>query len=253
MQAVRQDSYRKAVRQLKEEKRERHAWEPCENYRLLVCQQAWQAWRALPNSVKVWISVDDMISHGMWVCYQYITKHFNSKRSNSITTGLQHILHNMYIHEYIETYGAWKRGWHRDELKNMYSVRIDSIESLREDSTEGNKFLEHISALVTSEDTILDNILTKCYVIPAMESIYQNASDKLKNEIVDWFWQRKQKVHLKSKPFQIAAKEFRSLADQQKLKCDDCIHLVRSPECLDTLSRTIFGIAYDNVCSPVVN
>ena len=86
-----------------------------------------------------------------------------------------------------------------------------------------------------------------------MHEIYLNASQELKVSMVDWFWYKKDKVHLKSKPFQIAAKEFRVLAQQQQLTHIDCLHLVRSPSCLDKLSRTIFEIPYDHHCSPIVN
>ena len=246
-------TYKTIVQQLKVEAKARKDWKPCEQYYKLVCQQAWKAWKRLPHSVKIWITIDDLINHGMAVAYQYITKHYDAKRSASITTGLVHVLHNFYIYEYLEVYGAWKRGWEKDKVGTMRSVEIQSLDEMKEQEREGRKFIEHISALVTSEDTIIDSMLTKCYVIPAMEQIYSNASPDLKREIVQWFWYKSAKVHLNNKPFQKAAKEFRSLAYAQQLTCNDALHLVRSPECLDVLSRALFQIPYDSKCSPVVN
>lgn len=238
--------------QLNVEARERRAYQPCENYRRLVCQQAWIAWRRLPAHTKSWIQIDDMINHGMWLVYRYITKEYNRKRSNSITTGLVHILHNVFIYDYVATYGAWKRGWEKTKDGKLVPMYMNSLEGIQEQEEETGRPLG-IPDLVVSEDTIIDNVLTKCFVVPAMEKIYNNASDQLKNEIVEWFWYKKQKVHLKSKPFQTAAKEFRVLADQQNLKYYDCLHLVRSPECLNTMSHAIFNIPYDNHCVPIVN
>src|ERR1039458_1870874 len=118
------NTYKTIVQQLKVEAKARKDWKPCEQYYKLVCQQAWKAWKRLPHSVKIWITIDDLINHGMAVAYQYITKHYDAKRSASVTTGLVHVLHNFYIYEYLEVYGAWKRGWEKDKVGTMRSVEI---------------------------------------------------------------------------------------------------------------------------------
>jgi hypothetical protein len=255
---------REAVKQLKVEAKERQAWEPCENYRKLVCQEAWRAWRRLPAHTKSWIQVEDMINHGMWLVYRYINKvtlskaglpiAFDGIRSKKISTGLQHVLHNVFIFDYIATYGAWKRGWEKSKDGKLVPLYMNSLEGMQEKEHEtGANAIAVIPDLVTSSDSIINNTLTKCYVIPAVEQVYHQASLELKQEIVQWFWYKSTKVHTKGKPFQERAKEFRFLADKQKLTCNDCLHLVRSPDCLDTLSRNLFQIPYDHNCTPVFN
>jgi hypothetical protein len=248
---------RQVVKQLNAEAKERQAWAPCENYRRLVCQEAWRAWRRLPAHTKSWIQIEDMINHGMWLTYRYITKNFDPKRSNSITTGLVHVLHNVFIYDYVATYGAWKRGWEKTKDGKLVPLYMNSLEGMQEKEREDDIYtgsrLGTIPDLITSEDSIVDNVLTRCYVIPAIEQVYAQASLELKKEIVQWFWYKSSKVHTKGKPFQERAKEFRFLAYQQKLTCDDCLHLVRSPECLNVLSMNLFEIPYDHVCTPVFN
>lgn len=245
---------RQVALEYKQLDKEKQALQQCESYRRLVCQQAWRAWRILPAHVKAWIQIDDLINHGMWLTYKYITKKYDPSRSKSITTGLVHLIHNVFIYDYIAVYGSWKRGWEKTKDGTLVPLYMNSLEGMQETENEtGRALVSSISDLITPEDPIVDNAITRCFVIPTMEKLYAEASPELKNEIVQWFWYKSLKVHTKGKPFQKMAKEFRQLAGEFNLECDDCLHLMRSPDCLDTLARTIFGVPYDHTCSPVVN
>lgn len=243
---------------------------PIDGYRRLVMQEAWRAWRQLPFSTRTWLGIDDMIESGMWITYQYLNWHYNfndkcarqhppgftKDKSQSVTTGLYHCLHNMYIREYIEVYGAWKRGWEMKDGK-LVSVKLTSLQALQDRmSQDGQATMDdvvgQIPELYTSEDHILDNMLTECFVVPALTRVYQQASPKLQQGFVDWFWYSSDKVHTKGRPFRKMAKEFRELCQKERLHCEDCIHVVRSPQCLNSLSHNIFSIPYDHSCIPVV-
>lgn len=245
--------YKQALKSLRIEAKERKLYAPCENYRRLVCQQAWAAWRRLPAHTKAWIEIDDMINHGMLIVYKYITEQYDSKRSSSITTGLHHILHNMYIYDYVAVYGSWKRGWEKGKDGKLAPLHMHSIEAMQAKEYGDGLSMPHIDTFMfTSESSIVNNVLTKCFVVPAMQQVYSEASEDLKKQIVEWFWQKSEKIHPNGKPFKKMAKEFRVLADAQDLHFQDCLHLVRSVECLDSLSRNIFQIPYDETCSPVM-
>lgn len=162
------------------------------------------------------------------------------------------------INKYIEKYGAERRGWiYSQEKGKMVSVQMYSIQALQESFDQEGKnrddIVYHIPDLVVGPKPIVDNLMTECVVVPALSRIYSQASDDLKGKMVEWFWYTKDKYHVKSKSFKEASKEFRHLCRSESIVCDDCVHLVTSPRCLDSLSRTIFGIPYDNGCYPIVN
>lgn len=229
-----------------EKKRFNYALTERERYRKIVAKQAWMAWRALPFNVRTWIGVEDMIEHGMWTAFKFFWRgRYDASRSDAVITSLYHYLHNMYIRDYVSVYGAWKRGW---EMRNGKYVSLTMV-SLQGMQARLDKTLDEvvgdIPSLVTTEDSIIQNMETNCFVIPALVKVYKQATPKLQSEIVTWFLAQDSKIHTKSKPFQRLAGEFRELCMKEHVKCDDCIHLVTSPVCLDSLSRELCGIPYD--------
>lgn len=237
-----------------------------ELYRRMVAKAAWAAWRSLPMQTRTWIEVEDMIEDGMLAAWKLANNPLRRRRFDpsrgEFSTVLHHKLHNYFIRNYIEKYGSQKSGWVfcRDKGK-LVSINILSLqgmqEKLRDNGTATMDDIVHsIPDLVVSPDTIMEDVMTECFVVPILQKIYTSSSDNLKQQFVDWFWYTRAKVHAKSRPFKQASKEFRSLCREENLTCDDCVHIVRSPTCLDSLSRRIFGIPYSpgsDGCYPIVN
>jgi hypothetical protein len=226
-----------------------------EQYRKLVAMQAWEAWRKLPMQTRIWIDVDDMIEDGMKEAWK-LTKTFNPSWA-SFGTAVYHRIHRYFINEYLEFHSAYKRGWmpatknHKAYSKtrhgNKVTFEFQSMEALMK--TSENESFESsgiFPALVTSPDSIFENVVTECFVIPTLEKVYKEATPRLQEMIYVWFLSTnvKERNCTKGKPFKKAAKEFRELCKHEQLSCNDCLHLVRSPSCLDKLSRDLFHIPY---------
>src|ERR1700758_3804652 len=88
-----------------------------ESYRKMVAQLAWRTWRCLPIQVKTWISIEDMIEDGIYAVYRILAGNskyvYDPSRGAEMGTVLYHRLHSFYIRNYIEVYGAEKRGWEK--------------------------------------------------------------------------------------------------------------------------------------------
>lgn len=230
-----------------------------ENYRRMVAQAAWRAWRVLPKSIQTWISVEDMIEDGMFFAYRYAVRRFEAERGLAFSTGFYHSLHNYYIRNYIEWYGAIQRGWTmvEKERKNKETGKMEIVKvpipinfkSMNMVDKQGEeKAIEeiviNIPDLQISADAILQNALVECFTVPALLKVHSDASPVLQENMVEWFIHRRSKVHKKSQKFQKLAGEFRELCEGNNIYCDDCIHLMRSPKCMDSLSRQLLGIPY---------
>lgn len=228
-----------------------------ERYRRMIVGAAWRAWRALPIQTRAWIEVEDLVEDAMMAAY-HASRKYKWKENAYGVGAMQNRVDQYLIRHYIEKYGADKRGWvfSKEEGKKV-SIRMYSIQAMQERLNEEGKpaseIVHQIPDLVVGPGSIIDNLMSECVVVPALGRVYLNASDNLKEKFVEWFWYTKDKYHCKGKPFKEAAREFRHLCIQEDLECEDCVHLVRSPKCLDSLSRKIFGIPYDNGCYPIVN
>jgi hypothetical protein len=221
-----------------------------EDYRKLVAMQARKAWCRLPMQTRMWIDIEDMIEDGMFQAWK-LSKTFNPQWA-SFPTALYHRTHKFFINEYLEFHSAYKRGW--TEIKNGDNVKktdkryghkraleFQSMEALTNDKSYDE--VGAFPALVTSPDSIMNNVLTECFVISAMENIYKEASPRLQRAMVEWFLSTDHtRYHTKGAKFKRRASEFRELCKHEKLTCNDCIHLVRSPSCLDTLNRNLFHV-----------
>jgi hypothetical protein len=241
-----------------------------EEYRKLVAMQAWKAWRRLPMQTRIWIGIEDMIEDGMRESWK-LTKTFNPRWA-SFTTALFHRLHHFYINEYLELHSAHKRGWvlikegdmvepTHQRFGNKRTIEHQSVEALvyqkGSDNADSDGTYDESGVyppLVVSPDSIVKNVITECFVVPALEKVYKNSSPRLQDAFVEWFLKTEEtRIHKKGKPFKKAAAEFRELCKEVNVTCDDCIHLVRSPSCLDTLSRDLFGVPRDlNYPTPIV-
>jgi hypothetical protein len=228
-----------------------------ESYRKMVAQHAWSTWKKLPAQTRWWISVEDMIEDGMAMAFRFLTKgkHKYNPQWSTFSTALYHRLHKFYVNEYIEKYLAMQRGCIKVNGK-LVAIPHTSIQAMQlKLSVNGDASVDdvvgRIPDLVTSPDSIYSNMLTQCFVVPSLVNIYQRGSLHLQGEFINWFWYAN-KVHKKGKPFEKAAKEFRELALPEQLTLQDCTHIMRSPECLNTLSMKLFDLPYDHACMPVI-
>lgn len=238
-----------------------------EAYRRLIAKLAWRTWRGLPAQTRSWLGVDDIIADGTMKAYRYLSKRYDPDRAQAIT-GLYHYLHNHFIRRYTEWYWNEKRGLQyvnipveivnkrngkiKFELeKRQVPVPEVSIQAMQDRvNAIGGKPLEALMPeLSTTEDLLLQNVVSECFVLPALERVYKEASPKLQSAIVAWFLQSGGTVQGRfpksGKRFDRLSTEFRELCFHYHVECEDCIHIVRSPTCLDNLSRRLLWIPYD--------
>lgn len=225
-----------------------------ENYRKLVAMMAWKAWRRLPLQTRIWIGIEDMIEDGVMEAVK-LSRTYNPKWA-VFSTALYHRLHHFYINHYDEFYSAQQRGWEKVKVMRdnklvteIWPIPHQSLDAL----TPKQGHMTHdeagfIPALVVQSDSIVENMVTQCFVVPTLEKIYHASSPKMQAQIIQWFLsQDKSRVHKKGRPFKKYSGEFREMALKYRLTCEDCIHVVRSPGCLDTLSRDLLHIPYSMV------
>lgn len=221
--------------------------EAMEPYRRMVMKLAWRAWRRLPQQTKAWIDIEDVIADGMWWASRFAIKHYRPDWKGKFITQLYHSVHNYLIGEYIGKYSAQYQGWHRVNgvLKPIPHKSIEAmVLGLNKSNPAVDDVVGKIPSLIVSEDSIVQNMRTECFVVPALLEVYKVATPRLKDEMVSWFWHKRMRMANKGK-FQRLTKEFRVLAAEEGITCDDCIHLIRSPKCLDSLSRNLFNIPFD--------
>jgi len=235
-------------------------------YRMLVVKLAWRAWRTLPAYTKSWIGVDDIVEDGMLKALKYSIKRFDPNKARFIT-GLHHYLHNHFLRNYIEWYGNEKRGVVSFEVEVPVRNRLNKIVMKKETKHRATPIVSidtgfdrpgeakisveaMVPNLVVSEDTLFRDVVSECFVIPAIEQVYNQASEKLQQAIVAWFLRSGGnvddiRVPKNGRRFNRLSCEFRELCFRYHVECDDCIHVVRSPKCLDSLSRKLLWIPYD--------
>lgn len=162
----------------------------------------------------------------------------NTKRAGQ-STFFGHVLFSFYYTRYVEKYSL---GQNRNE-KGVLSLQ--GMQARLPGRASIDDVVGLYPEMILSADSIENNILTDCFVVPTMEQIYQQASRRLRQEMVHWFLKSRMKVHSGSKKFRAAAKEFQSLSRKYDLQREDCLHLLRSQTCLDALSRQLLWVPYD--------
>lgn len=229
-------------------------------FRRMVAQIAIGMWKMLPRQHQIWISVDDLVEDGMFRAYQIASGKWHDESKAKLSTAIYHAVHNHLLNEYIVKYTNEQR---YATLESAGIVDYDMkhkrrLESKKKRNTptsvvyidepvitgEGERVME-LPQLSTSEDTIYRNVLSDCFVIPVLGKIYNEASSKLQDEMVVWFIQNKDKVHLKSSKFKRRAREFRMLSREYNLTYDDCLHIFQSPQCMNRLSHQLLGLPFN--------
>lgn len=232
----------------------------CNKFRRMIAQLAWNAWVTLPRQHQIWIGVDDMIEDGMFKAYQIITSKWYDPHKSSVSTAIYHAVHNHLNNEYIKRYCNESRfaslesigvidfdEKHRRKklgvVKGLTPAGMVSIDALADFPKSQQEAILESPKMSTSESTIYDSALTNCFVVPALTKIYKEASIRLRHEMVCWFIHTKL-GHEDGRRFRRAAREFREFAETLNLTYYDCLHLVRSQSCMDTLSRELLGVPF---------
>lgn len=231
--------------------------ERLKGFRNMIARLAWQTWRQLPRQHQIWISTDDLIEDGMFKAYQVITSKWYDPNKSALSTTIYHVVQNHLFNEYIQRYGNEMRfaslesagiidynQKRKNKQRGLTPAGVYSLDGLTA-TTEEKKYVIDSPHLSTSETTIYDNVLTDCFVVPTLVKIYNGSSHRLKEEMVAWFLQNRDKVHMDGKKFRRAVKEFRSLSGEYDLTYYDCLHLLRSAQCMNRLSIQILSVPYN--------
>lgn len=204
-----------------------------EGFRRMVGEQAYLTWQKLPPHTRAWLSVEDMLSDGMrWAAMEGVPRW--EPRRGALSTWLYIGVRTYFDKTYESRYLT----------KQRYEGRTISLQGMLLQSDEPR------SDTLVMADRLGDmdepkKIIRDCYVAELIKGIYDESSNRLKEEIKRWFLGGLERVRTNSPNFLRASSEFRSLAGARHLYYEECAHLMHSPKCLDKLSREILLIPYD--------
>lgn len=207
-----------------------------ENYRAMIAQHAWNAWRKLPIQTRAWVDIEDMIAAGVAFTMDRALRRFDPTRVGTFSTFLYHALQNFYKTHYLDHYYAQLR----------CDVKTVSISQLQQAYGEEGKVADVDTALALAGAPVTVDPVKACLAVTTLIGIYKEASLLLKDCLVSWFLQPKNtKFHAHGVRFNRARMEFRNLSKRQGLSIDDARHLMRSVDCLDKFSREVREVPYD--------
>src|ERR1700722_6850268 len=219
-------------------------------FRRMIAQLSFQTWKMLPHQHQIWIGIDDLIEDGMFKAYQLVQSNWHDTTKSALSTSIYHAVRNHLYNEYTLRYsnemrfntleGAGIVDKRKRKSRGFTSAGVVPLDAV---TPEGDVYQP--PELSTSEETIYNNVLTDCFVVPVLGKIYKEASSKLQDEMIVWFLQNKDKTHLQSPKFRRAAKEFRMLAKELDLTYTDCEHLIRAPLCMNKLSHELLSVPFD--------
>ena len=220
-----------------------------EGCRKLVAQKAWATWMKLPPTVKAWIGVEDLIDEGLaFACHRALPM-WSAKRSGKFITFLWHTLENYYRTVHLEHHYADMRCDSikvKDRLGNvkLQGSRVISIQAAQEKLRQEGKGTEFERVLRMPPVEV--DFLVSCHVIKSFTGLWKESSTELQNALVRWFLRPVgTKYNTTGRRFIENSREFRELASTYQLDINDCRHLIRSPECLDKVSRELLWVPYD--------
>ncbi len=173
-----------------------------EQYRNLARKLAWQYWKSLPASTKVWVDPEDLIEDA----YLYILSRASTaydvgrgKWTTFLTTGITNLFLNFTLSQQTKKRFGW----------NHPLETLDQMGIGKRDKGVGR--LEAIDALL---------------------NVYTQASDPCRGAMRQWFGVERRKVK-RSAVAKALYREFAILAEQNRLSPNDCRELMRGGLCLD--------------------
>ena len=209
-----------------------------ENYRGLVLQEAWKVWSQLPKQTRAWIGLEDVVETGMDFAWRTYTGRYGEHRRWNIAAKagfgwyIKKHLKLHFMNQFVTPYYEAKQRCDR------YTVSIDQKRAEAKERGDADGFWEQLFATAAPQ--------FDCFIVDDMVQLYEAASKGLQEQIIVWFLRpERTKLHVSGKPFERAKHEFRFLADRFRITIDDCRHFMRSPVCLDQLSRKALWVPYD--------
>lgn len=207
-----------------------------ENYRAAIAKAAWEAWRRLPPHTRVWLGVEDIIEEGMLWAHTHARNRWMPSRGKFLTW-ITHCAQRHFITRYLDPLGKCLQ---RNELG---TTGIEDL--LWEASRRGNGSVSIDRVLALGVDPDAD-LLAACFAVDAFVNVYNRATEELKVAIVKWFLRSEHtKFQTTGRRFIETSKEFRDLAHQHQLDINDCRHLIKSPRCMDEVSRKVLWVPYN--------
>jgi hypothetical protein len=168
-------------------------------YRGLVIKLAWQYWRRLPVSTKMWVEPEDLIEDAYLFILTRHAQTYNNKRamrSTFLWTGIGNLFLNFALSQQTRKRFGWPVPLEEVETMGRRDDRIQRVES-----------------------------------VDAIIRIFNQASPECQVEMRRWFGFERPKVR-RSEQGRRIYKEFSELAYQNRVSPDDCRKLMRSGLCL---------------------
>ncbi len=165
-----------------------------QRYRGLVLQLAWRYWRTLPAYTKIWVDPDDLIEDAyIYILTRVGKRAWNPQRgaqSTYLWCGINSILLNFTLSQ---------------QTKKRFGYRLP---------------LEDIKAMA-----LPDRRLARLEAEDALNRIYREASQELKEQMKRWFGPGSPKHGRPGKVLPLCS-EFKSLTTRYRLTADDCRQLM---------------------------
>lgn len=166
-----------------------------EEYKNMARKIAWQYWKTLPASAKMWIDPEDMISEAVLHVMSFVGKNFNPKRS-SLSTFLYCTVNSHMLNFTLAQQNGKRFGWRKD-LDDVLHLHVE----------------ESLFQLIEARE--------------ALEVIFRKASPDLRMEIKKWFGPERRAPRWGVNGRALTS-EFKHLAHSHRLTASDCDILLRS-------------------------
>lgn len=171
-------------------------------YQNMARKLAWQFWKTLPVSTKMWVDPEDLISDALLYIVDRAPEMYNAKRgrwSTFLTTGISNLFLNFALSQ---------------QTKKRFGFNVPA---------------EDLDRLGVGKK---DGAIQRCEAIDALLKTYSEASLELRVAMRQWFSVEKHKFR-RSATAKRNYQEFAELAEKNKLSPNDCRVLMRGGMCLD--------------------
>lgn len=171
-------------------------------YRAMAQKLAWQFWRTLPVSTKMWIDHEDLVSEAYLYILSRARETYDATRASRSTflwTGISNLFLNFALSQ---------------QTKKRFGFNVPAEDLDRMGVGKRDKTIERTEA------------------IDALLLTYHEASEDCRRGMRQWFGVEKSKVR-RSASAKRNYQEFAQLAAKNRLTPNDCRNLMRGGMCLD--------------------
>ena len=211
------------------------------DYRAMIAKEAWTVWEMLPPQTRAWVGLDDLIQGGIIFARFRSLETFDPKKGYKFSTWLAWGLKNYYESAILD---KLVKAQGRNEYGTM------SIQGLQERFTQARTpDIDTVLAIANGRPLYCSGLasesaLEACFASQALCKIYDESSPVLQKEIETWFLLPESRTHVNGEKFDRVVGEFRELATEYGLDIGGARHLVKSPSCMDHVSRHINWVPY---------